>query len=180
MEVGIVFECQKPELMVECTRQRELQFAKFTKEATEFKERHGLKALSGFVGHAGERFIDGGIIERDGMVPDGWRVDTSSGFRVYPKRSIIIGRETYEQMRLLKLDKYTYPGFPTIMFSEDHSIYPHVHKVGDKWFMVLSRPPMREDPALDAIDMDIWKPVRISSYYQAIEFMEDQKDRIDS
>lgn len=177
MEIAIVYKAKRPALIKLSLVNRDIEKNAFEDRCNIFKRQHGLDGcgLFGFRGYDGSRTVEGATLKPGMDLPEGWRWElTSKGGRIRPAKKTQEGKRIAKDMEALSMGPTKYPGVPTLLFSENHAVYPHVHNVGDKYFLILSKEPMPDVLINEEIDLDIWEKTPTSNYYLALEELEAQ------
>jgi hypothetical protein len=167
MTVAVAFKTKQPSLIADYLAARESMVYHWRATVDAFKESLGGREI------VGTGFFDGGFAvtgyraEKYGEdLPAGWRFDGA-------KKDVVPAKRTPEGKKLaaflgeLELPGNSYPGCPDILFAEGFSIFPRVEKIGDDYFLTLSKAPL--DKPANAVDPEIWEPVKLSAYHAAIE-----------
>lgn len=167
MTVAVAFKAKRPALLADYLSQRELVVSAFNSRVEAFKESVGGRDPFGTRFFDGGHTIEGYRAEKRGEdLPAGWRF---SGARldVVPAKRTPEGKQIAKELAALHLKGDKYPGAPSIMYGENHSIFPRVNKVGDDYYLTLSKVPL-SDIGVD-LDRDVWEPVKLSAYHAALE-----------
>lgn len=167
MTVAAAFKTKQPDLIAAYLTTHETAVAEFNAKVDAFKATIGGRELFG------TRFFDGGFsisgyrAEKYGEdLPAGWRFDGAKK-DVVPARRTPEGKEIGKTLAGLRLPGNSYPGAPDIMFAEGFSLFPHVEKIGEEFYLTVSRAPLAERG--NALDPSIWEPVKLSEYHAALE-----------
>jgi hypothetical protein len=170
MNVAVAFKTNQPSLIADYLAAREEAVAEFNAKVEAFKATIGGRQMFG------TRFFDGGFAisgyraEKYGEeLPAGWRFDGAKK-DVVPAKRTPEGKEIAKTLSGLHLAGDSYPGCPDMLFTEGFSIFPRVAKVGDDFFLTLSKVP--NDEPRNAMDPMIWEPVKLSEYHAALEAAE--------
>lgn len=166
MTVAVAFKTKQPSLIADYLSAHEEAVAEFNAKVEAFKATVGGRDLFG------TRFFDGGFSIAGFLtsnlfeeVPLGWRREGK--LNAVPAKRTPEGQEHAKTLDGLRLKGNTYPGCPNMLFTERFSIYPRVAKVGEDFFLTLSRVPL-DEPG-NALDPEIWEPVKLSEYHTALE-----------
>lgn len=167
MTVAVAFKTKRPDLITDYLTKREVEVAEFRAKADAFEAKVGGRTLHGISFFDGGWAVAGFRANKYGEeLPAGWRFD-GARLDAVPAKRTPEGKEIVKELAELRLRGNTYPGVPNMLFADGFSIFPRVEKVGDDYFLTLSKVP-REEKA-NKLDADIWEPVKLSSYYSAIE-----------
>jgi hypothetical protein len=169
MNVAVAFKSNQPDVIAAYLVAHEEAVAEFNAKVEAFKPTVGGRDLSGI------SFFDGGFSVTGFQtnnsfeeIPTGWR--RKSRFEAVPAKRTPEGKEHVTALAGLRLKGNTYPGCPNMLFAEGYSIYPRVAKVGDDYFLTLSKVP-RDEPN-NALDPEAWEQVKLSEYHAALEAAE--------
>lgn len=169
--VAVAFKAKQPTLLADYLAAREATKADFNTRVAAFQESVGGRTPFGTRFFDGGHSIEGYRAEKYGEdLPAGWRFN-GARLDVVPAKRTAEGKEIARQLSALTLKGDTYPGAPAIMYSESHSIFPRVNKVGDDYFLTLSKVPLG-DIGVD-LDPEVWEPVKLSVYHAALESVEE-------
>lgn len=167
MTVAVAFKTKQPELIADYLAAREEAVAAFNTKVDAFKATIGGREVFGI------RFFDGGFsvsgyraVKYGEDLPAGWRYDGAKK-DVVPAKRTPEGKELAKTLATLYLPGNSYPGCPDILFAEGFSVFPRVNKVGDDYYLTLSKT-LRDEKA-NEIDPEVWEPVKLSAYHAAIE-----------
>lgn len=173
MTVAVAFKSKQPELVAAYLAAHEKAVAEFNAKVDAFKATIGGRELFG------TRFFDGGFAVAGfntqnsfEEIPAGWRRDGKH--KAVPARKTPEGKEHAKALAGLGLRGNTYPGCPNMLFAEGYSVYPRVAKAGADFFLTLSIV-LRDEPN-NALDPEIWEPVKLSEYHAALEAAETAGD----
>lgn len=167
MTVAVAFKTKNPALIAEYFAAREVTASGWRDKVDAFKASIGGREVIGTSFFDGGWSVTGYRADKFGEeLPAGWRFD---GARrdVVPAKRTPEGKAVVETLAGLRLPGNTYPGCPDILFAEGFSIFPRVTKIGDDYFLTLSKVP-REEKA-NEIDPGIWESVKLSEYHAALE-----------
>jgi hypothetical protein len=150
--VAVAFKTKNPALIADYFAAREVTASDWRAKVDAFKSSIGYRA---------EKYGE--------ELPAGWRFDGAKR-DVVPAKRTPEGKEIVQTLAGLTLHGDRFPGCPGILFAEGFSVFPRVAKIGDDYFLTLSKVP-REEKA-NALDPDIWEPVKLSEYHAALEAAE--------
>jgi hypothetical protein len=163
----VVFKCKQPLVLNAYDAQRDVDVAIFNAKCDEFSKTVGGRSLFG------TRFFDGGWAIRGYTMhsyteelPVGWRQERHSDNAVPAKRTPE-GKEIASKLNDLHLKGNKFPGVPKTLFAEGYMVYPRTEKIGEDWWLTLSKTPVESDR--NEIDSDLWEPAKLSEYYAAKE-----------
>lgn len=167
MTVAAAYKAKRPDLLADYLAQRELEVADFNSRVTTFQESVGGRIPFGTRFFDGGHTIEGYRAEKYGEdLPAGWRFN-GARLDVVPAKRTPEGKEIAKQLTSLTLKGDKFPGAPAIMFADGHSLFPRVNKVGDDYFLTLSKVPLT-DIGVD-LDPEVWEAVKLSAYHAALE-----------
>lgn len=169
MTVAVAFKSKQPAVIADYLADHEKAVAEFNAKVEAFKATVGGRELHGTA------FFDGGwaiagfhTSNSFEEIPAGWRREGS--FKAVPAKRTPEGKEHVAALAALRLKGNTYPGCPNMLFAEGFSVYPRVKKVGDDYFLTLSKVPLAERG--NDLDPEFWEPVKLSEYHAALEAAE--------
>lgn len=164
--VAVAFKAKQPALIAAYLAAREVAVADFHTKADAFKESIGGHELFGTA------FFDGGWAVRGFNTPNsfmelpaGWRRE--GRLTAVPAKRTPEGKEHAKALAGLRLAGNTYPGCPNTLHAEGFAVFPRVNQVGDDYFLTLSKVPL--DEASNALDPEVWEPMKLSAYHAALE-----------
>lgn len=167
MTVAAAFKTRQPALIANYLAAREVDVTEFNAKVDAFKATIGGREVFGI------RFFDGGFsisgyraVKYGEDLPPGWRFDGAKK-DVVPAKRTPEGKEIAKTLAGLRLKGNSYPGAPDIMFADGFSLFPHVEKIGDDFYLTVSRAPLSERG--NNLDPEIWEPVKLSEYHAALE-----------
>jgi hypothetical protein len=166
MTAAVAFKTTQPELIAAYLQAREEITAAWRAKVDAFQVSVGGREVFG------TSFFDGGWAVQGfctpnsfAEIPEGWRREGK--FKAVPAKRTPEGLEHAKTLATLRLAGNSYPGCPDILFAEGFSIFPRVQKIGENYFLTLSKVPLNEPG--NALDREIWEPVKLSAYHAAIE-----------
>lgn len=167
MPVAVAFKTKQPDLIADYLAGRDAAVADFHTKVDAFKATIGDREVFGTSLFDGGFIVAGYRAAKYGEdLAAGWRYQ-GSRLDVVPAKRTPEGKEHATTLATLYLAGNSYPGCPDILFAEGFGIFPRVAKIGDDYFLTLSRTP--RDEKANAIDPKIWEPVKLSAYHAAIE-----------
>jgi hypothetical protein len=168
--VAVAFKTKNPALIADYFAAREVTASDWRAKVDAFKSSIGGREVTGTSFYDGGWAVTGYRAEKYGEeLPAGWRFDGAKR-DVVPAKRTPEGKEIVQTLAGLTLHGDRFPGCPGILFAEGFSVFPRVAKIGDDYFLTLSKVP-REEKA-NALDPDIWEPVKLSEYHAALEAAE--------
>jgi hypothetical protein len=170
MTVAVAFKTKQPALISDYLEAREVTVAGFHAKVDAFKATIGGKELFGTSMFDGGFLVAGYRAEKYGEdLPAGWRHE-GSRLDVVPAKRTPEGKEHAKALAALYLPGNSYPGCPEVLHAENHLVFPRVDKVGEDYYLTLSKVPI--DRPANTLDPDIWEPVKLSEYHAALEAAE--------
>jgi len=141
---------------------------KWADQMTAFLADYGFGSRSVYVSHSGRVL---GVEHMDGEeVPDGWRVDTRTGY-VMPRRASKAGKKIGARLGELNQPdpRDAVPGMPRDCFVSLAMLTCGLEIVGGALYATWSRPIPE-----DQVDLAIWERVKLSEYYAVLEARDDE------
>ncbi|XKH58568.1 hypothetical protein LG293_16065 (plasmid) [Citricoccus nitrophenolicus] len=118
----------------------------------------------------------------DGIVPDGWRRDSKTGY-ILPAKRTEAGKAAAKDLADLTFKSYA-PGLPQVAENESDPTTGEgfiggfsIHKVGDDWYATMGFEP--NTWTLEQIDSSLWEQVPLSLFHAAQE-LQAEMDRVSS
>lgn len=166
MTVAAAFKSLYPSNIADYFASREATVDVWQAQVDAFKETIGGREV------IGTSFFDGGFsvtgyraVNSSDELPAGWR--RTAKREVVPALRTPEGKAAAETLAGLTLHGDKYPGCPSALVAEGFITFPRVAKVGEDYYLTLSRIPL-DEPA-NTIDAELWEPVPLSAYYAALE-----------
>lgn len=171
MTIAVAFKTKQPELIADYLANRDAAVADFHAKVDAFKASIGDREVFGTSLFDGGFIVAGYRAAKYGEdLAAGWRYQ-GSRLDVVPAKRTPEGQEHAKTLASLYLAGNSYPGCPDVLFAEGFSIFPRVEKIGDDYFLTLSKVPL--DKPANVVDSEIWEPVKLSAFHAAIEDAEE-------
>jgi hypothetical protein len=131
-----------------------------------FLDEHGFDSRSVYVGHSGR--VLGISHEQGDDVPDGWRVDSRTGY-LMPRLAKKAGKAIDARLsELIQPDpRDAMPGMPKECFVSLAMLTCGLEVIDEALYATWSRPIPE-----DEVDLAVWQPVKLSEYYAVLEARE--------
>ena len=167
MSTAIAMKCLAPDVLDSWQEFRDIQTADYDAKCDAFRLTLGGKDLIGCQFFKGGFQVTGYQMRSyNEELPAGWRRERNSAIAVPAKRTPE-GKAIAAELKNLYLPDHAHPGVPKWLHCDGYSIFPSVHKIGDDWWLTMSRTPYEKD--MEDFDSALWAPAKLSEYYAAKE-----------
>ena len=164
---AVAMKCLKPQILDDWQADREIQIADYDAECEAFRETVNGADLIGTQFFKGGFQVTGYKMKTyNEELPVGWRREANS-WNAVPAKRTPEGKAIAKQLTTLSLADNDHPGVPNWLHCEGFSIFPSVEKIGDGWWLTMSKKPYDKD--MEGFDSTIWAPAKLSEYYAAKE-----------
>lgn len=174
------YKATDPKIVSDWLDQRDADHKQFKADASAFAAQYGRKSLVQRTNGLGDSYTVFAIgLDPDGFadVPEGWRVDSKTGYIVPAKRT------PEGKAAAAELSKIQYTSCAPEMPHFVHSVSDpqtgggffggfSVEKVGQDYYATIGFE--LDESSKKAAESDLWEPVRLSAYWAAVEEAEQE------
>lgn len=163
----VAYKAKNIDGLLEYVDARQERVEKFNNDCKAYRETIDNRSLHGFKSFMGGWVIQGYVKEKFREdLPVGWRNDKSRGsWEVVPAKRTDEGKQHAKDLAKLNLPDVKYPGFPDMLHSKSHGVFPRLRKYADdSYFMVLS---MEADDS--GVDQALWEKISLATFYTETE-----------
>lgn len=162
----VVYRAKNIETIIEYIEKRLDTIEKWKIARDAYSEKLGGRKLHGISLYTGGWIIQGYVKNSySEELPPGWRLAKSRGsWEIVPAKRTPEGKEHVVELQKLNLAESKYPGFPLMLHSKTHGVFPRLRRYDDMYFMVLS---MEADDS--GVDQAQWERITLAEFYAATE-----------